>query len=85
MWLIHCTQQPCMAEVYLRAQPSCNDPFYFRSVGRRKKALCYSRALVTDYVILNHDQVTWTTPELAPTSPNYPSTPTGGRFSFRQI
>ncbi|GFY28979.1 hypothetical protein TNCV_4721071 [Trichonephila clavipes] len=24
-----------------------------------------------DYVILNHGRVTWTTPELAPPSPNY--------------
>ncbi|GFX50450.1 hypothetical protein TNCV_770221 [Trichonephila clavipes] len=41
--------------------------------------------LATDYVILNHGQVTWTTPELAPPSPNYHTTPTGGRFSSRQI
>ncbi|GFV11772.1 hypothetical protein TNCV_977611 [Trichonephila clavipes] len=41
--------------------------------------------LVTDHVILNHGQVTWTTPELAPSSPNYHTTPTGGRFSSRQI
>ncbi|GFX87882.1 hypothetical protein TNCV_4373471 [Trichonephila clavipes] len=34
----------------------------------------------TDHVILNHGQVTRTTPELAP-----PTTPTGGRFSSRQI
>ncbi|GFU58488.1 hypothetical protein TNCV_697491 [Trichonephila clavipes] len=27
--------------------------------------------LATDHVILNHGQVTWTTPELAPPSPNY--------------
>ncbi|GFW97180.1 hypothetical protein TNCV_631851 [Trichonephila clavipes] len=27
--------------------------------------------LATDHVILNHGQVTWTTPKLAPTSPNY--------------
>ncbi|GFX48257.1 hypothetical protein TNCV_2920741 [Trichonephila clavipes] len=41
--------------------------------------------LVMDHVILNHGQVTWTTPELAPSSPNYNTTPTGGRFSSRQI
>ncbi|GFW98632.1 hypothetical protein TNCV_2758121 [Trichonephila clavipes] len=41
--------------------------------------------LATDHVILNHGQVTWTTPELAPPSPNYHTTPTGGRFSSRQI
>ncbi|GFV80897.1 acetylcholinesterase [Trichonephila clavipes] len=41
--------------------------------------------LATDHVILNHGQVTWTTPELAPTSPNYHTTPTRGRFSSRQI
>ncbi|GFX96853.1 hypothetical protein TNCV_1648881 [Trichonephila clavipes] len=39
----------------------------------------------TDHVILNHGQVTWTTPELAPPSPNYHTTPTGGRFSSQQI
>ncbi|GFT07172.1 RNA-directed DNA polymerase from mobile element jockey [Trichonephila clavipes] len=38
-----------------------------------------------DYVILNHGQVTWTTPELAPRSPNYHTTPTGGRFISRQV
>ncbi|GFY02859.1 hypothetical protein TNCV_3507391 [Trichonephila clavipes] len=41
--------------------------------------------LATDHVILNHGQVTWTTPELAPPSPNYHTIPTGGRFSSRQI
>ncbi|GFX77980.1 hypothetical protein TNCV_909971 [Trichonephila clavipes] len=41
--------------------------------------------LATDHVILNHGQVTWTTPELAPPSPNYHTTPTGERFSSRQI
>ncbi|GFW12943.1 uncharacterized protein TNCV_3328751 [Trichonephila clavipes] len=40
--------------------------------------------LATDHVILNHGQVTWTTPELAPPL-NYHTTPTGGRFSSRQI
>ncbi|GFT16755.1 uncharacterized protein TNCV_1333691 [Trichonephila clavipes] len=30
--------------------------------------------LATDLVILNHVQVTWTTPELAPLSPNYHTT-----------
>ncbi|GFU00783.1 hypothetical protein TNCV_4819301 [Trichonephila clavipes] len=29
-----------------------------------------------DHVILKYGQVTWTTPELAPPSPNYPTTPT---------
>ncbi|GFS77960.1 hypothetical protein TNCV_2028301 [Trichonephila clavipes] len=32
--------------------------------------------LATDHVILNHGQVTWTTPELAPPSLNYHTTPT---------
>ncbi|GFU65870.1 hypothetical protein TNCV_5011681 [Trichonephila clavipes] len=41
--------------------------------------------LATDHVILNHGQVTWMTPELAPPSPNYHATPTGGRFSSKQI
>ncbi|GFW65308.1 hypothetical protein TNCV_395741 [Trichonephila clavipes] len=39
--------------------------------------------LATDHVILNHGQVTWTTPELAPPLPT--NTPTEGRFSSRQI
>ncbi|GFW19884.1 putative transposable element [Trichonephila clavipes] len=38
--------------------------------------------LPTDHVILNHGQVTWTTPELAPPSPNYHTTPTGGLRAF---
>ncbi|GFW40458.1 lachesin [Trichonephila clavipes] len=41
--------------------------------------------LTTDHVILKHGQVTWTTPELSPPSPNYHTTLTGGRFSSRQI
>ncbi|GFU37266.1 hypothetical protein TNCV_4272631 [Trichonephila clavipes] len=41
--------------------------------------------LATDHVILNHGQVTWTTHELASPSPNYHTTPTGGRFSSRHI
>ncbi|GFU77857.1 hypothetical protein TNCV_1138651 [Trichonephila clavipes] len=41
--------------------------------------------LVKDHVILNHGHVTWMTPELASPSPNYHTTPTGGRFSSRQI
>ncbi|GFT51496.1 hypothetical protein TNCV_51191 [Trichonephila clavipes] len=41
--------------------------------------------LTTDHVILNHGQVTWMTPELAPLSPNYHTTPTGKRFNSQQI
>ncbi|GFX61189.1 NEDD4-binding protein 2 [Trichonephila clavipes] len=39
--------------------------------------------LAKDHVILNHGQVTWTTPEPAPSSPNYHTT--GGGFSSQQI
>ncbi|GFV62056.1 transposable element Tcb2 transposase [Trichonephila clavipes] len=38
--------------------------------------------LATDHVILNHGQVTWTTPELAP--PLLTTTSTGGRFSSQR-
>ncbi|GFU56716.1 hypothetical protein TNCV_1822441 [Trichonephila clavipes] len=41
--------------------------------------------LVTDLVILYHGQVTRMTPELPPSSPNYPITPTVGCLSSRQI
>ncbi|GFY34349.1 hypothetical protein TNCV_2506521 [Trichonephila clavipes] len=41
--------------------------------------------LTTDHVILNHGQVTWMTPELAPFSPNYHTTPTGKRFNSQQV
>ncbi|GFW22001.1 hypothetical protein TNCV_4822831 [Trichonephila clavipes] len=41
--------------------------------------------LVTDHVILNHGQVMWMTPELAPPPPLLTTTPTGGRLSSRQI
>ncbi|GFX08435.1 uncharacterized protein TNCV_3269241 [Trichonephila clavipes] len=39
--------------------------------------------LATDHVILNHGQVTWTTPDLAP--PLLTTTPTGGRFSSTDL
>ncbi|GFX96127.1 hypothetical protein TNCV_2290162 [Trichonephila clavipes] len=38
--------------------------------------------LVTDFVILNHGQVTRTTSELAPPSPNFHPTPMGGCLGF---
>ncbi|GFU02501.1 hypothetical protein TNCV_1478151, partial [Trichonephila clavipes] len=38
--------------------------------------------LVTDHVILNHGQVTWTTPKLASRSLNYHTTPAGGPFQL---
>ncbi|GFU77503.1 hypothetical protein TNCV_3498761 [Trichonephila clavipes] len=54
--------------------------------GFFEKALDATRGLLaTDHVILNHGQVTRMTPELAPPSPNYHATPTGGHFSSRQI
>ncbi|GBM64625.1 hypothetical protein AVEN_28226-1 [Araneus ventricosus] len=37
--------------------------------------------LGTDLVILNCGQMTRTTPELAPPSPNFRATPTGGRLA----
>ncbi|GFV78346.1 general transcription factor II-I repeat domain-containing protein 2A [Trichonephila clavipes] len=40
------------------------------------KIIAKGGLLATDHVILNHGQVTWTTPELAPPSPNYHTTPT---------
>ncbi|GFV36684.1 hypothetical protein TNCV_1033601 [Trichonephila clavipes] len=53
---------------------------------RNKTRTCATRGLsATDHLILNHGQVTWTTPELAPPYPNYHTTPTGGRLSSRQI
>ncbi|GFT11956.1 hypothetical protein TNCV_725641 [Trichonephila clavipes] len=38
--------------------------------------------LVTDFVILNHGQVTRTTPELTASSPNFHTTPTGERLTL---
>ncbi|GFV18667.1 uncharacterized protein TNCV_3526021 [Trichonephila clavipes] len=40
------------------------------------------RVLATDHVILNHGQVTWTTPELAPPSPNYQHHTNGRTFQL---
>ncbi|GFV32070.1 hypothetical protein TNCV_4942881 [Trichonephila clavipes] len=58
---------------------------YMFSHSKIKNEMKATRGLLaTDHVILNHGQVTWTTPELAPPSPNYHTTPTGGRFSSRQ-
>ncbi|GFT93501.1 hypothetical protein TNCV_1852481 [Trichonephila clavipes] len=53
--------------------------------GYRAVTRSYTRAFVTDHVILNHGQVMWLTPELAPPSPNYHTTTTGGRLSSRKI
>ncbi|GFV46086.1 uncharacterized protein TNCV_1256441 [Trichonephila clavipes] len=39
--------------------------------------------LATDHVILNHGQVTWTTPELATPSPNYHTPPTQQEYSLK--
>ncbi|GFX41395.1 hypothetical protein TNCV_1654781 [Trichonephila clavipes] len=44
----------------------------------------YRGLLVTDLVILDHGDED-ATPELASPSPNYNTTPTGGRLSSRQI
>ncbi|GFT39211.1 hypothetical protein TNCV_2897321 [Trichonephila clavipes] len=38
-----------------------------------------------DLIILHHGQVPRTTPQLAPHSPNFYTTPTGRRLSSRQI
>ncbi|GFW87109.1 RNA-directed DNA polymerase from mobile element jockey [Trichonephila clavipes] len=39
--------------------------------------------LATGHVILNHGQVSWMTPELAPPSPNYHTTPTWKEYSLK--
>ncbi|GFW91910.1 hypothetical protein TNCV_4080701 [Trichonephila clavipes] len=41
------------------------------SVFKTRSKLAIRGLLATDHVILNHGQVTWTTPELAPPSPIY--------------
>ncbi|GFS53954.1 DDE_3 domain-containing protein [Trichonephila clavipes] len=51
----------------------------------RKRNRATRGLLAKDLVILNHGQVTRTKPELAPPSPNYHTTPTGGRLSSPQI
>ncbi|GFS81056.1 hypothetical protein TNCV_1223441 [Trichonephila clavipes] len=59
---------------------------YMFSHSKIKNEMKATRGLLaTDHVILNHGQMTWTTPELAPPCPNYHTTPMGGRFSSRQI
>ncbi|GFU91867.1 hypothetical protein TNCV_3192531 [Trichonephila clavipes] len=57
-----------------------------------EKLVCYWSSgvatlglLETDHVAFNHDQVTRSTHELAPPSPNYDTTPMAGRLSSRQI
>ncbi|GFX74324.1 hypothetical protein TNCV_3452721 [Trichonephila clavipes] len=61
---------------------STSEEEIFTSSGKLKAP---QGLLMTEYVISNHGQVTWTTLELAPLSPNYHTTPTEGRFSSRQI
>ncbi|GFT53496.1 hypothetical protein TNCV_3324781 [Trichonephila clavipes] len=53
--------------------------------GERDASSATRGLLATVLVILNHGQVTRTAPELAPTSPNYHITPTGGLKSSPQI
>ncbi|GFU87931.1 hypothetical protein TNCV_1335011 [Trichonephila clavipes] len=54
-----------------------------------KSAMAFKMAtrglLMTDLVILNHGQVTRTTPEMAPPSPNFHTPLTEGRFSSRHF
>ncbi|GFW68198.1 transposable element Tcb1 transposase [Trichonephila clavipes] len=72
-------------ELWLRIQtiwntlPQTDIKNSFNSMPRRVAALIAERVtrglLATDHVILNHGQVTWTTPELGSPSPNYHTTP----------
>ncbi|GFV75869.1 uncharacterized protein TNCV_1454661 [Trichonephila clavipes] len=48
---------------------------YLRELFEDQDLFSNRRASATDHVILNQGQVTWTTPELAPPSPNYHTTP----------
>ncbi|GFY18602.1 transposable element Tcb2 transposase [Trichonephila clavipes] len=54
---------------------------FFPTIYQRLKST--RGLLATDQVILNHGQVTWTTPEMAP--PLLTTTPMEGRFSSLQI
>ncbi|GFS74922.1 uncharacterized protein TNCV_1395961 [Trichonephila clavipes] len=61
-------------------------PYFFKNDEGHNVTVNAARGLLTtDHVILNHGQVTWMTPELAPFSPNYHTTPTGKRFNSQQI
>ncbi|GFY00548.1 hypothetical protein TNCV_2139451 [Trichonephila clavipes] len=75
--------------MWLRKRRQCGNPTTFGILKEVHQLTFLPPAtrglLATDHVILNHGQVTWTTPELVPPSPNYHTTPTGGRFSSRQI
>ncbi|GFW28478.1 hypothetical protein TNCV_4641431 [Trichonephila clavipes] len=54
----------------------CHGEFRGPQSGRCRSGGITTRGLLTtDHVILNHGQVTWTTSELAPPSPNYHTTP----------
>ncbi|GFY23411.1 hypothetical protein TNCV_3941071 [Trichonephila clavipes] len=65
------------------------DIFSFTRPFRQQEIESLSRAtrgfLATDYAILNHGQVTRTTPEPAPASSNYRTIRTEGRLSSQQI
>ncbi|GFW84630.1 hypothetical protein TNCV_2596751 [Trichonephila clavipes] len=61
------------------AQPTT--PMWWRNPRTEPRTFAARGLLTTDHVILNHGQVTWMTPELAPLSPNYHTTPTGKRFN----
>ncbi|GFT98008.1 hypothetical protein TNCV_3125861 [Trichonephila clavipes] len=54
--------------------------------GNSDSVVNAARGLLTkDHVNLNHGQVTWMTPELAPLSPNDHTTPAGKRFNSQHI
>ncbi|GFX56809.1 hypothetical protein TNCV_495571 [Trichonephila clavipes] len=79
----------------MEEEDRCEAPAHFQGDhpqnwgGTQTKLGCHQYAarglLTTDHVILNHGQVTWMTPELAPFSPNYHTTPTGKCFNSQQI
>ncbi|GFX33720.1 hypothetical protein TNCV_1933871 [Trichonephila clavipes] len=72
-----------LIEIHEQEQ-NCEELKSVDSVQSEERITIATRGLLaTDHVILNHGQVTWTTPELEPPSPNYHTTPTGGRFSSR--
>ncbi|GFY34469.1 uncharacterized protein TNCV_2821551 [Trichonephila clavipes] len=62
----------CMKEGLIGSSYVC--PKCGKSMELRER-MATRGLLATDHVILNHGQVTWTTPELAPLSPKYHTTP----------
>ncbi|GFV98599.1 uncharacterized protein TNCV_1452851 [Trichonephila clavipes] len=61
----------CKIQTNILGLKGCKELKLIERIDAIECSIATRGLLATDHVILNHGQVTWTTPELAPHSPNY--------------